>query len=189
MYEYEQLTYKDIFKKTAQYIYDGYIVAWYQGRSESGPRALGNRSLLADPRNPNMKDIMNNNVKHREPYRPFAPSVLAEYASDWFENISESKYMTKIFKVKNNKQKYIPAVVHIDNTARIQTVSKEDNKLFYNLIKEFYNLSNVPMVLNTSFNDKGEPIVETPEDAFNTFSKTGINILVLKNFIIRKDHE
>ena len=122
MYEYEEFKTSELIKQTAEYISRGLVIGWYQGRSESGPRALGNRSILADPRPIDMKDKINNKVKHREPYRPFAPSVLLEHTKDWFEDIEESKYMLKICKVKPEKQSLIPAVMHIDGTARIQTV-------------------------------------------------------------------
>jgi len=161
----------------AERLAEGKIVGWHQGRSEYGPRALGARSILADPRRKDMKDILNLRVKHREPFRPFAPSILREFASDYFELACDSPYMLLIAKVK--KPEIIPAVTHVDNTARIQTVTKDDNGIFYDLIKEFHKKTGVPCVLNTSFNDAGEPIVETPEDAIICFLKNNMDYLVI----------
>lgn len=178
--------YDDLYQHIAQKISEGKIVGWFQGRSESGPRALGNRSILADPRDPKMKNHLNESVKHREWYRPFAPSILKEEVSNWFENVEESKYMSRIAKFKPGMGEKVPAVCHIDYTGRLQTVTKEDNKHFYNLIKSFYNITNVPMILNTSFNDNEEPIVETPQDAMKTFKKTNIDILALCDRVFEK---
>ena len=133
---------------------------------EFGPRALGNRSIIADPRNPNMKEIINSKIKRRESFRPFAPSVLNEYQSDWFEDNFFNPYMSSLSYVKKNKISLIPAVTHVDGTARIQTVSEKTNSIFYKLIKEFYNLTSVPIILNTSFNEN-EPIVMLPEEAID----------------------
>lgn len=146
-------------------------------------RALGNRSILADPRNPKMKDHINFKVKKREWYRPFAPSVLMEEASKWFilNGNPIAPYMTRILKYKKGKSKHVPATTHIDDTARIQTVTEEINPRYYKLIKEFFKLTNVPILLNTSFNGKNEPIVETPSNAFKCFQKNNIDILVLEN--------
>ncbi|HAI42884.1 MAG TPA: hypothetical protein DCM40_34665, partial [Maribacter sp.] len=145
------------------------IVAIFQGQSEWGPRALGNRSLLFDPRNKDGKDIVNK-IKKREWYRPFAGSCLLEHANDWFEMgiIKESPYMTFAIPVKEEKKSLIPCITHVDGTCRIQTVTKEQNKNFYELIDEFYRRTNVPMLFNTSFNLAGEPLVETLDDAHST---------------------
>ena len=183
---YKEMEYKDIYRYVATKIAEGKIIGWYQGRSESGPRALGSRSILADPRDPNMKDYLNENIKHREWYRPYAPAILKEHVTEWFENIEEARYMLKICKYKQGMGERVPAVCHVDYTGRLQTVTKEDNKHFYNLIKAFYKITDIPVVLNTSFNGKGEPIVDSPEDAFKCFKKNGIDILVLKNFIIER---
>lgn len=164
----------------------GKIVGWFRGRMEFGPRALGHRSILADPRNPKMKDIINEKVKNREPFRPFAPSVLEEASSDYFELFCPSPFMLLTAKVKEDKRSMIPAVTHVDGTARIQTVNKEDDLVYYNLIKKFAELTNVPVLLNTSFNIKGEPIVCTPAHAYECLKKTGIDLLVMENFIIEK---
>ena len=169
-------------KEVAQAIADGKIVGWFQGKSESGHRALGNRSILADPRNPNIKDIINQTIKHREDFRPFAPSVLEEYYHDYFDTKSSSPYMSRIVKVKSDK---VPGITHVDKTARIQTVNREQNERFYELINEFYKITGVPMLLNTSFNCQ-EPIVETPEEAINTFKRTELDILVINDYIMRK---
>ncbi len=165
------------------------IVGWFHGRSEWGARALGNRSILADPRNPGMKDIINLKIKFREPFRPFAPSVLKEYAQDFFniEGIIEHspfKYMLYTVPVKRKEE--IPAVTHVNGTSRIQIVSKDDNLLYYNLIKCFYKKTNIPVIVNTSFNLKGEPIVNSPEDAYSTFIRSGIDVLVMDRFVVCK---
>lgn len=163
-------------------IADGKIVGWHQGRSEYGPRALGARSILADSRRVDMKDILNSRVKHRESFRPFAPSILRECSSDYFELDCDSPYMLLIAQVK--KPEIIPAVTHVDNTARVQTVSKKDNGIFYDLINEFYKKTGVPCVLNTSFNDAGEPIVETPEDAIICFLKNNMDYLAIGKYVL-----
>ena len=168
----------------AKAIADGAIVGWYQGKSESGNRALGNRSILADPRNPNIKDIINSKIKLREDFRPFAPSVLHEYYKDYFDTNQPSPFMSRIMPVISDK---IPGVTHVDGTARIQTVTRDFNQRYYDLINEFYKLTGVPMLLNTSFNCQ-EPIVETPEDAVATFKKCGLDILVINNYLVRKHH-
>jgi carbamoyltransferase len=166
----------------AQEIANGKIVGWYQGKSESGNRALGNRCILADPRNPDIKNIINRTIKDREDFRPFAPAVLEEHYQEYFDTNSPSPYMSRICKVKSDK---VPGITHVDNTARIQTVNKQDNGKFYNLIHQFYTITGIPMLLNTSFNCH-EPIVETPEDAIRTFKKTALDLLVINNHIIRK---
>jgi len=170
-------------------------VAWFHGRSEAGPRALGSRSIIADPRKIGMKSFINEHVKNREPFRPFAPSVLEEHASDWFESVSTnqvggaSPYMSLTTKVLPEKQTEIPAVTHIDGTSRLQTVSSVLSPRYHKLISTFYNFTGMPMVLNTSFNTlKGEPIVETPSDAIKSFlySMGSIEMLVLGDFVIRR---
>lgn len=171
-----------LLKKTAQLIADGNIVGWYQGKMEWGPRALGNRSILADPRRDEMKDILNAKIKHRESFRPFAPSVLEEYASEYFDIDIPSPYMLMVSPVK--KPKDIPAVTHVDGTGRLQTVSKETNPLYYDLINEFYNLTQIPVIINTSMNVMGEPIVNTPEHAYSMILKTDMDYLVMGNYLI-----
>ena len=180
---FESLNERELLEKTAQLIADGNIVGWYQGKMEWGPRALGNRSILADPRRADMKDILNEKIKHRESFRPFAPSILEEYASEYFEINIPSPYMLMVAPVK--KPKEIPAVTHVDGTGRLQTVSKESNELYYNLINEFYKITGVPVIINTSMNVMGEPIVNTPEQAHNMILKTNMDFVVLGNNIIK----
>jgi carbamoyltransferase len=175
-------------KDAADMIAAGKIVAWFQGRMEFGPRALGNRSLLADPRRPEMRNILNQKVKHREDFRPFAPSVLAEHAGDWFEvgeggHSPSHEFMLFAPAVKPDRLDRIPAVVHEDGTARVQFVSRKLNPRFHELISCFYAKTGVPMVVNTSFNDS-EPIVCTPTDAIVTFRKSGIDALVMDDVIL-----
>jgi len=174
-----------ISKTVAQLLTDGKIVGWFQGGSELGPRALGHRSILCDPRKIEMKDQLNKKIKHREEFRPFAPSCLLEKAKDYFECDRPFPYMLFSLPVKQDKKSEIPAVIHVDNTSRIQTVAKEENNIFYVFIKEFYNLTGVPMVLNTSFNSQ-EPIVETPENALSTFLRTGVDYLAIGDFLVEK---
>ena len=183
--KYEKFEKQSLLKKTAQLISTGNIVGWYQGKMEWGPRALGNRSILADPRNASMKDILNEKIKHRESFRPFAPSVLEEYASDFFDIDIPSPYMLMVVKVK--KPEIIPAVTHVDGTGRLQTVSNDANPLYYDLINEFYKITGVPVIINTSMNVMGEPIVNTPEQAFQMIVKTDMDCLVMGNNLIFSD--
>lgn len=176
---------KNIAKEVAKLINKNKIVAWFQGRSEFGPRALGNRSLVCNPTTLQMKDLLNNKVKYRENFRPFAPSCLEEKASEYFQIKGKSPYMLLTVPVIKEKQSKIPAIVHVDGSARLQTVNRTDNKMYYDLINEFYKLSGVPVVLNTSFNNQ-EPIVETPGDAVNTFLSTNIDYLAIGNYLVKK---
>jgi carbamoyltransferase len=162
--------------RIVDYMLEEKIISIFQGKSESGRRALGNRSIVADPRSKNMKDLINKKVKHRQWFRPFAPSVLFKEGHNWFENYFESPYMGFVFKIKNEKLGLAPAIEHEDKTARIQTVRKEQNEKYYTLIKKFFEKTGVPMILNTSFNDR-EPIVETPEHAIDCFLRTNIDYL------------
>lgn len=164
-------------------IANGKIVGWFQGRMELGPRALGNRSILADARNPKMKDKVNSRIKFRESFRPFAPSVLLEYSKDLFPSCGESPHMMSTYDVADNT---IPAVTHVDNTARVQTVSKEDNPMYHQLLLEFYRQTGCPAILNTSFNVMGEPIVCSPKDAIKTFLNCGLDSLFIGNYLIQK---
>lgn len=170
--------------RVAALIATGHVVGWFQGRMEFGPRALGSRSILADARNPGMQDILNTKIKHREQFRPFAPSVMAEYADEYFEIDRQSPYMLLIVKVRADKVGVIPAVVHVDGTARIQTIAKDQNQAYYALIQAFYELTGVPIIINTSFNVRGEPIVCTPRQAFNCFATTDMDYLVLGSFLV-----
>ena len=176
----------DLYQNIAKDIMDGKIASWFQGRSEFGPRALGNRSILADPRRADMKDILNLRVKFRESFRPFTPSVLDENCQEFFELNFSSPFMLHAAYVKKDKIKQIPAVTHVDNTARIQTVSKDVNERYYNLIKKFKNLTKIPMLLDTSFNVAGEPIVESPLDAVKCFMSTDIDVLGIDKFYVKK---
>ena len=176
----------DIPKAIAKKLIEGRIIGWFQGRMEYGPRALGARSILGDPRRKNMKDRINHVVKFRESFRPFAPSVLAEKAADYFENAAEAPFMTLNFDVIKKCQKQIPAVVHVDGTSRVQTVAEKDNPTYYHLIKEFYKLTGIPIVLNTSFNVREEPIVCTPFQAVATFYESGLDCLAIGDFILEK---
>ena len=177
--------FKELCHIVAQELANSLIIGWFQDRMEFGPRALGNRSILADPRQSYMKDKVNAMIKFREAFRPFAPAVLAEHANDIFECDVESPYMSTTFKLRH-KQTEFPAITHVDNTSRIQTVSSSQNGRFYKLLNAFYELTGCPLVLNTSFNVMGEPIVCSPSDAIRTFNESGIDILVMNNFIIRK---
>lgn len=173
---------------TAALLGEGKIVGWFQGRMEFGERALGNRSILADPRDEGMKDKINRSVKYREAFRPFAPSVVAEAASDYFEVPPEadSRYMEKVYPVQDGKRDVIPAVIHKDGTGRLQIVRRADNELFYQLLQRFGERTGIPILLNTSFNLNGEPIVESPDDALRTYLTSGIDALVLGHYILEK---
>lgn len=177
---------EDICKETAKLLAEGHIFGWYQGGCEFGPRALGNRSIIADPRKPEMKHRINENVKFRQEFRPFAPIVLEERAAEIFEDYRESPFMLMAMMVRPEWRGKIPAIVHVDGSARVQTVRKEDNERMYNLLKEFDALTGVPVLLNTSFNVKGEPIVEKPNDAIGCFLSTGIEYLALNDRLIGK---
>ena len=174
-------------RDVAKAVASGQIVGWFYGGSEMGPRALGHRSILADPRNSHMKDIINSRVKHREAFRPFAPSVLQEYADDFFELDLPSPYMLLACDVREEKRDSIPAVTHIDGTSRVQTVSRTIGGAYYEVIDEFRKITDVPMIMNTSFNDNNEPIVETPEDSLITFLSTEIDALYLEGLFIEKN--
>lgn len=180
--KYEKKDIKEIQKEVAQAIADGAVVGWFQGRSESGKRALGNRSILADPRNPEIKDYINRKIKKREDFRPFAPSVLIEYYKEYFNTPAPEPYMSRVMEVISDK---IPGVTHVDGTARIQTVERSVNERYYDLINEFYKITGIPMLLNTSFNCH-EPIVETPIHAVDTFKRTKLDLLVINDYIVRK---
>lgn len=185
-YNLKYIRSKCIFKETAKLISEGNILGLFQGRMEIGPRALGNRSILADPRKAKMKDILNNRIKHRENFRPFAPSIIIEKVADFFVEKEPSPFMLLNYRVLPEKISLIPAVVHIDGTARVQTVDKKTNPKYWMLIKEFENITGIPIVLNTSFNEN-EPIVCTPEDAIRCFLNTKMDYLALEDFLIKND--
>ena len=176
-----------MYRQMATAIKDGHITSWFQGRSEFGPRALGNRSILADPRRADMKDILNSRVKFRESFRPFTPSVLAERSADYFQLNIESPFMLLAAYIEPGTEEKVPAITHVDHTARVQTVTRDVNERYYDLIKIFGEMTGVPMVLDTSFNVAGEPIVETPEDAIRCFLSTDIDVLCIDRFLITKN--
>jgi len=180
---------KDIAKLTAKKLLEGKVIGWFQGRFEWGPRALGYRSVLIDPRRMDIKEKLNNTLKNREWFMPFAPSILAEYGDEYFENFKESPFMTMAFDVKKGKTKNIKAAIHVDNTARPNTVSKTSNLLYYKLIREFHRLTGIPAVLNTSYNKHGLPIVNSPEDAINHLLWNCMDELVIGNYIVTRKNE
>ncbi len=181
----EELPEEALAEAAAQQIADGRILGWFQGRAEWGPRALGNRSIVADPRRPEMKQILNERIKHRETFRPFAPSILEEATGEYFERTHPSPFMTLAYAVRPEKRAVIPAPTHVDGTGRLQTVSRAANPRYWRLLREFAKLTGVPVVLNTSFNDN-EPIVCSPEEALDCFLRTKMDVLVLGNLLIRK---
>ncbi len=181
-YEYHD----DICEEAAKLLNDGEIIGWFQGTMEIGPRALGSRSILANPAIKDMKDKINAEVKFREAYRPFAPSTILEAKNDFFDLDVEAPFMLKVCNVLQEKQAIIPAVTHVDGSARLQTVKKELHPRYYDLIKKLGNKTGVPVVLNTSFNIQGEPVVESPQDALRCFFSTGIDVLIIGNFILKK---
>jgi carbamoyltransferase len=206
---YEKLNQNDMISKTANDLAEGKAVGWFQGRMEFGPRALGNRSILGDPRSENMQKNLNLKVKYRESFRPFAPSILREDLNDWFEMNTDSPYMLLVANIKKNKtlelthnqkklfgidllnikKSHIPAVTHVDYSARIQTVTNESNSLYYKLIKKFKEKTNCPVLVNTSFNIRGEPIVHTPEEAYKCFMGTELDVLVIGNCYLDKNNQ
>src|SRR6185369_12093217 len=171
----------EVISDTAELICDGKIVGWFDGGSELGPRALGQRSILCDPRRPDGKEILNRRVKMREAFRPFAPAVMLDEAPNWFEfdgTSPESPFMLRVCEVKQQKQDQVPAIVHADGTGRLQTLTPETNGRFYDLVKRFYERTGVPILLNTSFNRMGQPIVETPGDAIECLLNSGLDCCV-----------
>jgi len=176
----------NIYDDATDEIINGKIIAWFQGSLEFGDRALGNRSILADPRRPQIKELINSKIKYREEFRPFAPSILEEKVDDYFESNQSSFFMERALKFKENKKKLIPGVVHLDGTGRLQTVSLKNNKIFYNLINTFYKKTNIPILLNTSFNINKEPMVCNVEDAIKNFYLSGLDIVYIGNFKIKK---
>ncbi|HZC24965.1 MAG TPA: carbamoyltransferase C-terminal domain-containing protein, partial [Candidatus Binatia bacterium] len=183
---YHKLSENDLIGRTVDAIADGKIVGWFQGRMEFGPRALGNRSILADPRRKDMKDILNSRIKYREPFRPFCPSILAERVGDYFETDYPSPFMVMAYKIKPGQREKIPAVTHGDGTGRLQTVEREVNERYWNLIHKFEEKTGVPVLLNTSFNEN-EPIVQTPAQAIDCFLRTQMDVLSIGTFLLRKE--
>ena len=178
---YRRMPEEQLLPRVAKDLADGKIVGWFQGRFEMGPRALGNRSILADPRRADMRDVLNAKVKKREPFRPFAPAVLVERAHEFFEIDQPDPFMTLAPRVRAENRDRIPAAVHVDGTGRIQTVERSANPRYYGLIEEFGRLTGVPVLLNTSFN-RTEPIVASPADAVSCYLRTGMDVLVLGDF-------
>jgi carbamoyltransferase len=214
--KYQHLAEDDLLEETARLLAEGKVVGWYQGRMEFGPRALGARSILGDPRSPTMQATMNLKIKYRESFRPFAPAVLAEHAAEWFEvpEGADSPYMLLVFGVRperrvdipsdqlrvmnaapdlcrrvNVVRSTVPAVTHVDYSARVQTVDRETNPRFHRLLQAFHRLTGCPVLVNTSFNVRGEPIVCTPEDAYRCFLATEMDALVLEDCLVLKDQD
>jgi carbamoyltransferase len=181
-----QVEESELCRRAAASIAGGKVVGWFQGRMEWGPRALGNRSILGDPRRADMKAILNEKIKRRESFRPFAPSILEEAVGDWFEEEDAVPFMAQVFQIKREKRSRIPAVTHVDGSGRLQSVSKKTNRPFYTLIDAFRELTDVPMVLNTSFNEN-EPIVCKPAEALDCFLRTKMDVLVLGNSILVRE--
>jgi carbamoyltransferase len=184
-YTITELPLPELAQRAAAFIAEGRILGWFQGRAEWGPRALGNRSIVADPRRADMKEILNRRIKHREIFRPFAPSILAEATGEWFERSHPSPFMTLAYAVRPEKRALIPAPTHVDGTGRLQTVTREANPRYHALISAFRDLTAVPVVLNTSFNDN-EPIVCRPEEAIDCFLRTQMDALVLGDFLVTR---
>ena len=182
---------KELVKKTAKLIYDNNVIGWFEGRMEWGPRALGSRSILSNPVNPNMQEILNLKVKHREKFRPFAPVVCEDDALEYFECDKPiplpTDFMLMVYPVKKKYRKKIPSVTHVDGSGRLQTIRRPQNHLYYDLIKEFKKLSGVSILINTSFNIRGEPIVCTPKDAYKCMMGTGIDYVVMNKYLIKRD--
>jgi carbamoyltransferase len=176
---------QDLLKRTAQMIADGKVVGWFQGRMEWGPRALGNRSILADPRKAEIKDVVNAKIKQCESFRPFASSILREEVGEWFETDDDVPFMTQVFQIRPKYREMIPAVTHVDGTGRLQTVHKETNPRYHRLIEHFRDLTGIPLVLNTSFNES-DAIISYPEEALNCFLRTNVDVLALENFCLER---
>jgi carbamoyltransferase len=183
---FEHYSDEELTKRAAQDIAAGLVVGWFQGRMEFGPRALGNRSIVVDPRRAEMKDVLNDRIKKREPFRPFAPSILEERVADYFEQTHPAPTMLMVYQIKEEWRQEIPAVTHVDGSGRLQTVSREVNERYYQLISDFAAMTGVPVVLNTSFNEN-EPIVCTPQEAIDCFQKTRMDVLYLGNYAVRRE--
>jgi carbamoyltransferase len=182
---YTKLEREPLLEKVAAQIAQGNVVGWFQGRMEWGPRALGNRSIVAHPGLPNMKDVLNARIKHREWFRPFAPSILVEHQHEYFEHDHPSPFMLHVYKIRPEKRKELCAVNHVDDTGRLQSVARDENPLYYDLIKTFGKKTGIPVVLNTSFNEN-EPIVCTPAEAIDCFQRTKMDVLAIGPFLVLK---
>jgi carbamoyltransferase len=172
-------------ERAAKAVAEGAVMGWFQGRMEWGPRALGNRSIVCDPRRADMKDILNRKIKRRESFRPFAPSILREAVPEWFETDDDVPFMTQVYQIREAKRALVPAVTHVDGSGRLQTVAQRANPRYYRLIEAFRDLTGVPMVLNTSFNEN-EPVVCRPEEALDCFLRTKMDVLVMGNWFISR---
>jgi carbamoyltransferase len=186
---YREVAEEQLVEETAQLLNQGAIIGWFQGRMEFGPRALGNRSILADPRQEGMKDKVNLRIKFRESFRPFAPVVLEEECADYFDLKTPSPYMLFVAPVLENRRQDIPAVTHVDGSARIQTVNADENPLFFQLLTAFRRESGSSVLLNTSFNVRGDPIVESPAQAYECFMRTGMDTLVIDRCLLKNEHQ
>ena len=176
---------KQLIQHTANAIASGCVVGWFQGRMEWGPRALGNRSIVCDPRRADMKDILNHKIKRRESFRPFAPSILRDAVGDWFETDYDVPFMLQVYQIREEKRAQIPAVTHVNGSGRLQSVSESQNARYYRLIEAFRDLTGVPLVLNTSFNEN-EPVVNTPAEALDCFLRTKMDLLVMGDLMIQR---
>ena len=183
--KYRKLEPQALVPEIADRLAQGQVVGWFQGRMEFGPRALGNRSILAHPGLPEMKDRINLVIKRREPYRPFAASVLREHVADWYEGVGDSPFMLEVGRLRPEKEGLVPAVTHVNNTTRVQTLTAAENGVYYELVAAFHERTGVPMVLNTSFNED-EPIVRQPAEALRCFEDTGIDCLVMGNLLVER---
>ncbi|HEX8847104.1 MAG TPA: carbamoyltransferase C-terminal domain-containing protein [Pyrinomonadaceae bacterium] len=186
--KYETYSDRELTERAARDIADGLVTGWFQGRMEFGPRALGNRSIVVDPRRAEMKEILNERIKKREPFRPFAPSILEEHVADYFEQTHPAPTMLMVYQIRQERRDTVPAVTHVDGSGRLQTVSRDVNERYHQLISDFYKLTRVPLVLNTSFNEN-EPIVCTPAHAIECFMKTRMDVLYLGNYAVRRYNE
>ena len=184
--EYTRCSDEELFDMVVSELVDAKVVGWFSGRAEFGPRALGARSIIADPRYPNAKELINAKIKRRESFRPFAPSILKEYAHDYFDMTGSVPFMEKVFPIKKEKQSLIPAVTHADGTGRLQTVDKTVSPRYYQLIDTFRQRTGIPVLLNTSFNEN-EPIVNSPQEALDCFLRNNIDMLVLENCVVRRN--
>ena len=182
---YHKLGRNALLDATAEQIAAGNVIGWFQGRMEWGPRALGNRSIVAHPGLPNMKDVLNARIKHREWFRPFAPSIMSDHQDAYFEHDHPSPFMLHVYKIRPEKRKELCAVNHVDDTGRLQSVTREENPMYYDLISAFHRKTGIPVILNTSFNEN-EPIVCTPEEAIDCFQRTRMDVLAIGPFLVAK---
>ena len=183
--KFSQVGNKELFDRVSEKLISGAVVGWFQGRAEFGPRALGNRSILVDPRRVDAKKLLNEKIKRRENFRPFAPSIIKEYMGDFFEIVDDTPFMEKVYKIKEEKHSIIPAVTHVDGTGRVQTVDAKYSPRYYKLISTFMKKTGVPILLNTSFNEN-EPIVNSPNQALDCFLRTKMDMLVMENVVIER---